>query len=300
VRSASERLKVSLVAFLLGLPLGAGNWLAVRVASRFREEAVVRSKLGFNLIVGGGPLVADLRAAMLAGTHESALVRLVRAAARRGSVAIDVGAHEGYFALALADAVGADGHVYAVEPLPENVSTLRRNLDANGLQNVVIVDAAAGESDGRATLRGNGPWGSLVAPVVTEGDLHQVRVFPLDALLETTPDAVRTSVIKVDAEGNEIAIFRGARRLIERSRPVIAFEVNLSLLAYVTASIAEVFDGLTTTGYELFVERNGRLVPHDWLRDRVSNYVAIPSERTSEEWVSSFRSHGDHEGGLNA
>jgi FkbM family methyltransferase len=73
---------------------------------------------------------------------------------RRCDVAIDVGANEGYESLALAQAVGAAGHVFAVEPSPSNVEILRRNIALNpSLRHAVAVlpMAASTSSSGKMT-----------------------------------------------------------------------------------------------------------------------------------------------------
>ena len=65
-----------------------------------------------------------------------------------GMTAVDIGANIGCFALAMAQAVGPSGRVYAFEPMPKNLETLRQNCALNKASHVVIEGKAVGERSG--------------------------------------------------------------------------------------------------------------------------------------------------------
>jgi len=147
--------------------------------------------------------------------YEPITTRAVLAALPEGAVAVDVGANIGYFTCLAARAVGPRGVVHAIEPAPENVEALKRNVRLNGFRNVVIHAAAAADVADVRTLR-------LTTEVTHHGlydhpdsrTVGEVRVptAPLDALVE-----VPAKLIKVDVEGAEVEVLRGMKGLLGRS-----------------------------------------------------------------------------------
>ena len=83
---------------------------------------------------------------------ERSLVAVMRTTLRPGDVFIDVGANVGYFTLLGSRLVGPEGRVHAFEPAPRVAALLRRNVEANGLRNVVVVEAALGAGTGAAAI----------------------------------------------------------------------------------------------------------------------------------------------------
>src|SRR5580765_1948024 len=87
------------------------------------------------------------------GRYEPDEVRLARGVLRPGDVAVDVGAHIGFFTMQMAAAVGATGRVYAFEPFDANADLLERSLVENAFgDRVLFRRAAVGAAPGRAAL----------------------------------------------------------------------------------------------------------------------------------------------------
>jgi FkbM family methyltransferase len=152
---------------------------------------------------------------LLAGDlPEPATTALFRSLLRPGDVCIDVGAHVGFLTLAAAQRVGVNGRVIAIEPQPYNCERILINSQANGLENVVVVMAAAGEEDGyvrlhnqkrndkaRLTLAGSG-----VSDVAT---LFEVPVLRVDCV-RARHGLARVRLLKIDVEGFEREVLAGA------------------------------------------------------------------------------------------
>jgi FkbM family methyltransferase len=145
---------------------------------------------------------------------------------------VDVGANFGYYSVLLADLVGGQGNLFAVEPNPHAADFLSRSIDLNGFSNrTQIARAALGSNDdGWATLYVpvNEPKNALVVaddftPLPESGTVLQVPVMTLDHL---TAVAARVDFIKIDAEGAEEAIVAGMQETILRHRPTIVLEFN--------------------------------------------------------------------------
>lgn len=139
-----------------------------------------------------------------------------------GAVAVDAGAHVGALTLALAHTVGPRGGVLAFEPQRLLFQTLCANVTINGLNHVWTYHAALGETKGEVSVpvldpnqESNFAGLSLTVP----GTGETVPRTSLDAL-----ELARCHFIKVDVEGMEREVLDGARRTIERFRPVLYVE----------------------------------------------------------------------------
>lgn len=163
----------------------------------------------------------DLR--LLAAMSEGGVLehgtRLVLAALLEpGGAFLDVGAHVGTMALLGARRVGEHGRVFAVEPLPRLAALLRRSLALNDLADRVSVAAcAAGEADAEGLLHLGEVLGhSSLLPLPSAPNAEAVRV-PVRRIDDVVPPGTRIDVAKIDAEGCELQVWRGMRRVLEES-----------------------------------------------------------------------------------
>jgi FkbM family methyltransferase len=140
---------------------------------------------------------------------------------KNGMVAVDVGANVGAFSLLASRLVGRDGKVLALEPVPENYRCLCRTLGLNRLANVAPFELAIGDTRGslRLSLSDN-PGGH--SAVLDRGDQHiEVPMATLDEVC-AEQELERLDFLKIDVEGFEPEVVRGARESLARFRPVIA------------------------------------------------------------------------------
>ena len=185
------------------------------VVNRFAGEGqrVVRVRSG---AARGALLSLDLsrEKAYWLGYYEQAVQCFLERNVTPGDVVYDVGAHIGFFSVCAAK-LGAV--VYAFEPLPENAARLRENVSLNGFD-ITVVEAAVWADDGTVDLvPGDSDFESRVAP----GDA--VPSVSLDAFSERErPPAL----MKLDVEGAEAQVLRGARRILADVRPLLVCEVH--------------------------------------------------------------------------
>jgi len=192
---------------------------------------------------------------ILRGRYERDAAAFAQRLLRAGDVAIDVGAHIGFFTMLMAAAVGTTGRVYAFEPFDANADLLERSLVENRFQDRVLFRrAAVGAATGTATLtfpvetlnsggayllrRGTAP--------LPGNQTRDVPVVALDALELRRP----VRLIKMDVEGGEPQVIRGAERLLREDRPTIVSElhpVQLERASGVTA--AQFLSQLADLGY---------------------------------------------------
>ncbi len=153
--------------------------------------------------------------------YEPATRRAFLEALRPGMTVVDVGAHIGFYSLLAARRVGPTGAVHAVEPGPDNLEVLRRNVALNGLSQVVVHPvAAAGRREMREFhLTGSSDSHGFHAHPLTETvRTLMVEAAPVDELIPGEGD-----VMKVDVEGAELEALAGMTRLLSGERPLTLF-----------------------------------------------------------------------------
>lgn len=192
------------------------------------------------------------------GDYEPHMRQLFKRMLEPGAVAVDVGANIGVHTLTLATLVGDSGHVLAVEPNPVIRARLSQNLQRNGFRNVGVYGCALGAKDDQMPLRvptatseesANPGMASLVA-LDTPHDLIAVEVRRLDDLFVET-GLERLELIKIDVQGFEMQVLEGAKVLIERFRPVIAFEFEDWAWSKAGCDLSAALRFFKTKGYEL-------------------------------------------------
>lgn len=146
-----------------------------------------------------------------------------------GDVFIDVGANLGIYALAASRLVGPTGSVLAIEPASETFARLERNIERNDAAHVTPLHLAIADHHGTLDLNMHIDDSriSLRLPGADSAgrDSERVAVRTLDAVLSAN-HIDHVDVIKIDVEGAEELVFRGAIESIRRWHPTILFEVN--------------------------------------------------------------------------
>jgi FkbM family methyltransferase len=182
------------------------------------------------------------------GLLEPQDVSLFLSLLRPGMTVLDVGANVGMYTLLGARRVGPAGRVHAFEPTPRVATALRRNVALNGLDNVIINEAAVGAVAGTATffLQEASDRNTLGGGV---GTPMEVKTITLDGYV-TTAGVAKVDVMKMDVEGAEVAALQGGRELFSREEaPVLFLEVNPEALEAAGTSATELHGLLKRYGY---------------------------------------------------
>ncbi len=149
------------------------------------------------------------------GTYEPKNVEAIQKTVREDDIAYDVGAHVGYFSVLMGDIVGSGGQVIAFEPRGLNLGYLQRHVSVNNCDNIKIVSKALGDHSGHARLETR--TGSGTGYISDSGD-EAVEITSIDELVESGALPPPT-FLKIDVEGGEMAVLRGARKVIATHRP---------------------------------------------------------------------------------
>jgi FkbM family methyltransferase len=182
---------------------------------------------------------------------EAGPVRMLRQWVRPKTYVIDVGANVGFFSRQFAAWVSDGGKVIALEPEAVNYARLRRAVEAAGLSDKVeTIQAAVADSTGEGLLEINpvhpgdhrlGPTGVPVA-TTTIDDLLTTRGWP------------EVSLIKVDVQGAETRVLKGAHETLKRFRPALFLEVCDRQLQLFGSSASDLLESATAHGYTIHAQ----------------------------------------------
>lgn len=175
-----------------------------------------------------------------------------------GMTVLDIGANIGYFTLLMAQRVTANGSVHAFEPNPRMIRQLEKNIALNEdlkdgrikVQSVALGNAE-GETDFFSPVRGaEGVGGLKDTKRVPVEELFRVRVSRLDTWI-AEQKIERIDFIKMDVEGGELDILKGAQNMLKIMRPVIlfeAYELNTAPYGY---SVKDILEHVRQYGYDI-------------------------------------------------
>jgi FkbM family methyltransferase len=196
---------------------------------------------------------------------------------------IDVGAHVGLYAL-MASVDRPDVTTVAFEPVPRNLQYLRKNVARNHTPNLQVEAAAVGDHDGTITLyipetTRLPATASIVESNSAEKVGTEVAIVSLDSYVKTHAIG-SVDLIKLDVEGAEAAVLRGAAGIIRDHQPAIICEILHNVGD--SAGATEVFRG---SDYRFFLITDDGLVEHDSLVGDPTyffkNYLLIPASQVA-------------------
>ncbi len=158
-------------------------------------------------------------------------IKFVRSCLRPGQRAIDVGASFGIYTLALAKVIGPTGKVWAFEPYPPVAELLQQSVQLNHFPEVVVDRRAVSRAVETVPLALHRHAEGI--SIAREGSSSALGSMLVEA---TTLDACRLQYgwhqidfIKIDAEGEELAILEGAKSLLQSDSPLIQYEIKSGL-----------------------------------------------------------------------
>ncbi len=172
----------------------------------------------------------DYPAAIL-GRTEQPLLGWFKENVRLGETWLDVGAHYGYTAIALAQLVGPGGKVYAFEPMTASAGCIARTRSINNLTQLNVVPFALGQCETIATQRLPQTRGMVDSTIKAAGPDEPFMVASLDWLwprIGQTGDGPipRVDGVKIDVQGMELEALKGMLRTLRQDRPKLVVELH--------------------------------------------------------------------------
>jgi FkbM family methyltransferase len=191
---------------------------------RYMRPGLVRADLRGDkfLIQLNDPCQYDL----VLGIHEPEVVESIVSSLKEGMTFLDVGTNVGYYTLLGARCVGTSGKVVALEPDPEVLAVLRRNIETNMLENVQVVHGAASGTCGRAKL-GRARSSSYSTGLYCEDAATWIEVprYSLDAVVSEL-EIGAIDLVKLDVEGAELEVIEGMSTILRVNRPMVIMELH--------------------------------------------------------------------------
>lgn len=209
------------------------RFLKWQVQSRLQDEVIFDWIDGAKLVVRRG--MTGATGNIYCGLHEYADMAFMLHLLREDDLFLDLGANVGSYTVLASKVCGAKS--ISVEPDPETLLFLQRNVDTNGIgDRVEIVETALGATSGTAHLSvGLDTTNKILADA--SDNSREVRLASLDSIVGDR----RPTMIKMDVEGYEPEVLKGARQTLKMD----------SLLAVETeTSDNDVITALTDAGFE--------------------------------------------------
>ena len=248
-----------------GLP---GRWRLVRWLERNEREfatippRIVRFTGRFRMSVD--PVDENGRRYYINGyMPRERLTRHFERLLRPGDCVLDIGANAGYYTLAAAKLVGANGCVHAFEASPVIFDRLRRNAMLNPHANIHVHYAAVSDKPGEVSFHtavaDRTGYSSIRDLGADTASIATVPALAIDTLLaEIAP----VRLVKIDVEGAELMVLKGMRGLIERDRPYFIAEIDDAFLREMGADAGQQCRFFTDRGYKLYrIVARGELEP---------------------------------------
>ena len=232
---------------------------------------------------------------MWGGCYEPHVQRSLGVLLSPGDVFVDIGAHIGYHAVVGAMLVGSQGRVFAFEADSGNFGRLQDHLApfpwCTAINKAVWSCGGAGVFE-RSSQPGESGWGTLtMVRDLKCGDHVAIDTISLDDWLSENKLG-SISAMKVDAEGSEVSIFRGAVEFLKRMRPTVIFEANDVVLRQANTSVLDLTEIFYGHSYRLFELGAGTIEPLGrGEHPQCSELLGLPEER-ARATVARFRQSG--------
>ncbi len=181
----------------------------------------------------------------------------------RGSIVLDVGSYVGQMTVMFARLVGPRGTVHAFEAEPFICELLRRNLTENEVENVVVHEGAVWDEQGKYLPFPEPDMVKLWSPASyglypRRTDARLVESLTIDSLRIDGP----ISFMKIDVQGSDVFVLRGARETVHRHQMPIIFEFEPDFQEAFGTSFSEYEAEINSLGYKLVavINANNHLI----------------------------------------
>ena len=237
-------------------------------------------------MLAGFQLQLDLRDRMqsvifMKRCHEPETEVIFKEVAKSCQVFFDVGANIGYFSF-LVKQLSPRAQIYSFEPLPQNIDAFKINRDINQFSlmelNEVCIADEEGETEFLIPPPAESGWGRMAHRDLFSGKKIKRPVITLDGFCRRR-NISRVDLIKIDVEGYEFKVLKGAMEMIEKYRPKVCIELNEPCLLDTGTSGEEIFNYFKKRNYQMYAldKKRGLLKTESPLSYyKYLNYFALP------------------------
>lgn len=197
---------------------------------------------------------------------------------RPGDIYVDIGANYGYMSINAKKLVGPNGRVIAVEPEPRAAGLLKFNAGLNNSE-IEIVQKAISDSEGKASFNVATETGLSRMDNLKKNTFGmelaeriEVQKTTLDKLaVELAPDK-DLRLVKIDVEGHELSILRGASSVLAKGKTIFMLEINHGALSQNDLTLKDIAEFFISRGYKVF-----------WIHSHAADWFRIGRAPSLEE-----------------
>lgn len=172
---------------------------------------------------------------------------------KEGDIVLDLGANIGYFTCLFAQLVGKTGKVFAFEPDPKNFDILKKNIEINDYQNVVLEQKAVSNTKGKIKMYlSNSPKDHRIYDTEDGREAIEIECITLDEYFKNFDCDI--DFIKSNIQGADYAAFEGMKSIYEKSKSkiVAAIEFNPGMIKQFGGNAEEFLDKLLSDNFRLY------------------------------------------------
>ncbi|NEP07639.1 MAG: FkbM family methyltransferase [Okeania sp. SIO2G4] len=197
--------------------------------------------------------------------YESEILQLIGKFLQNGDCFIDIGAHIGYYSVLAAKIVGIEGKVFAFEPELSNYQKILENISLNNLNNISLFNLAVGSETKQTQLffnqdndGGHALWDVGKHPFnqksLDNQTMQNIQQSTLDDILDRQKDIGQIKMIKIDTEGAELDVIKGAvNTFYQYDVPYIICEINRFGLQQMGTNETELREFMESLKYETYL-----------------------------------------------
>lgn len=194
------------------------------------------------------------------GTYEFTKQSVISCFIKPGMRVFDIGANAGFYTIAFSRLVGKQGHVWAFEPLAENSNNILRHVYLNKLQNITLLQIAVTDQNG---IVGFQVANSNSMGAVSEGtDRYKVPAMSLDNLI-TKGTIPIPDMIKIDVEGAESLVLKGAKELMKKKKTILFISLHGD------KQKQQCLELLKSNGYDIYTLNGNKVSNENILSDEI-------------------------------
>lgn len=236
---------------------------------------------GFDLIVNPVIDKGIERTIYYEGSYEAGTILVMEKCLRMDDIFIDVGSNIGLMSLAASKFVGRNGKVWSFEPEPEIFSILQQNIEINKASNIGAMSIALGSEKGKALIYNNLEINRASASLLKPPEDVQGKEVLIETLDEVVDKIINIEykkpirMLKIDVEGWELEVVKGAKRLLSSPRaPILCIEYS-NLHATYKGQLLDIYNFLkTVNNYHILKLKKSKERPSKLVR--IENPAELP------------------------
>ncbi len=275
--------------------LKSSEYLSKNVTDDPEGAKIVRYQLSNGNFIYLNLLDRSVSRFALLERYEPQETEIVRALLEPGCTFIDIGANIGWFTLQAASIIGSKGRIYSFEPRQDIFNLLKMSVEDSHLKFVNVYNNALGSSRGKATLgwheQSTNLGGSRIAQFSGEEKKGLVTQKVSLIALDDIDLQGKVKLIKIDVEGYELEVMKGAKRVLKSHRPIVLSEVQLNGFYSPSGQVSckDYLDFFENIDYDCFeLGQDLKSLPKfnisEFLRDEnkkaLVNVVFVPKEKS--------------------